>query len=165
MWCQCWYHMTLMSSSISPVYLLVKYDQNEMQHDFFSHLTLLALPSGLCDANGIVNRTTVFIRSRQVKLCARVFCHLMPLMLVSVIVSHDANSVINGTISLVRSRLSEWYATWIFWLCDDTGSNISSMWCQQHHQWYCCICLVKIIKMRCNTATTVGISWCQWHQK
>ena len=36
MWCQCWHHITLL-------HLLALDDQNEMQHDLFSHLTLLVL--------------------------------------------------------------------------------------------------------------------------
>ena len=36
---------------------------NKVQHDFFSHFTLLALASALCDANVIVNSTTAFIKS------------------------------------------------------------------------------------------------------
>ena len=52
---------TQMASSMEPMHLLVHDDQNEMQHDFFSHLTLLALASASYDATGIVNSTTVCI--------------------------------------------------------------------------------------------------------
>ena len=48
--------MTLMASLIFPLHLLVQDDQNEMQHDFFSHLILLSLVSASCDANDIVNK-------------------------------------------------------------------------------------------------------------
>ena len=68
-----------------------------MQHDFFSHLALLALASASHDANGIVKRPIIFIRSRQLKQCeTELFGHVLPLMLASV--SHDANSLINGII-------------------------------------------------------------------
>ena len=64
-----WHNMTLMASRIVPLQLLVQDDQNEIQHDFFSYLTLLALASEPCDANSIVRSTTVFTRSRQMKQC------------------------------------------------------------------------------------------------
>ena len=67
---QCWHHMKLMASTIGPMHLFVKGDQNEMQPDFFSHWTLFALASAPCHANGIVNSTNVFISSRQLKQCA-----------------------------------------------------------------------------------------------
>ena len=68
---------------------------------FFSYLTLLALALASCDANGIFNSTTVFIRSRQLSNVQHNFSgHAMALMLVSM--SHDANSAINGTIPFVR---------------------------------------------------------------
>ena len=51
--------------------LLVQDEQNEMQHDFFCHFTLLALASALCDANGFFNSTIVFIMWRQLKQCAK----------------------------------------------------------------------------------------------
>ena len=69
----------------------------------------------------------------------------MPLMLVSV--WHNANIAITGTI-FVRSRWLKWDATWLFWSCDAIVTSI--MWCQWHHQWHHCICLFKIIKIRCN---------------
>ena len=52
---------------IPSLHLLVQDDQNEMQHDFFSQLTLASVA---CDANGIANSTIVFIRSRQLTQCA-----------------------------------------------------------------------------------------------
>ena len=64
--------MTMMISSTAALHFLVKDDQNEMQHDFFSHLKLLALESASCDANGIVNNTTVLIRSGQLKEFANI---------------------------------------------------------------------------------------------
>ena len=70
---QCWHHMTLMASSISPMHLIV-HNYNEMKHNFFSYLTLLALASASCDANGTVNSTIAFSRSRQLKQCATSHC-------------------------------------------------------------------------------------------
>ena len=52
----------MMASSIATLYLLVQNDQNELQHDLFSHLALLALASVSCDASYIVHSTTAFIR-------------------------------------------------------------------------------------------------------
>ena len=39
-------------------------DQNEVQHDFFGHVTLLAPASASHDADGIVNSTITFVKSR-----------------------------------------------------------------------------------------------------
>ena len=66
-WCKCWNHMTLMAALIQSLHLLVQDDQNEMQNEIFSYLTLLVLASASCDANGIVNNLTVLIRTRQLK--------------------------------------------------------------------------------------------------
>ena len=59
-----------MAPSVVPLHLLVQDDQNEMQYDFFSHLTLLALALVSCDANAIVNNTIVLISSIKLKQCA-----------------------------------------------------------------------------------------------
>ena len=56
-----------MPLSIVTLWLLVQDDQNEMSHDFFSHLSLT---SASCDADDIVNNIIVLIRSRQLKQCA-----------------------------------------------------------------------------------------------
>ena len=71
--CQWWHHIILMASSIAPLHLFLQYDQNKLQHDFFSHLTLLALASASFDVNSILNRTTAFIRSRWLKQCVTIF--------------------------------------------------------------------------------------------
>ena len=54
-----WYqgHMTLMVSSIAPLHLLVQDNENEMQHDFFIHFTLLALAQVAHYSDGSVNGT------------------------------------------------------------------------------------------------------------
>ena len=41
-------------------------------------------------------------------------------------------------------------------------NNFLAMWCQLHHQWYHCMCLVNIIKMRCNM--TFLVMGCHWYQ-
>ena len=46
----CWQH----ALSVAPLHLLVQDDQNEMQHNFFNHLTLLALVSASCDTTCIL---------------------------------------------------------------------------------------------------------------
>ena len=53
--------MTLIASPIAPLHLFIQDDQNEMQHDIFTHLTPLAS----CYVNGMI----VFMRSRQLKQC------------------------------------------------------------------------------------------------
>ena len=55
---------TLIESTVAPWDLLVQDDHNEIQHDFFSHLTLLALASASCDGNDIVKSTIASMRSR-----------------------------------------------------------------------------------------------------
>ena len=60
-----WSYDTGLASHDIPLHLLLQDDQNEMKHDFFSHLTLLALASS--DVNGSANNTIVFIVSRQLK--------------------------------------------------------------------------------------------------
>ena len=95
-WCQCWHHMTVMTSTIAPLHLLGQDDWIEVYYDFFSHLTLLALASASYRANDIVNSTAVFIRSRWLKQCQyNLYGHVIPLMLMSEL--HDGNSNINGT--------------------------------------------------------------------
>ena len=64
--------MTLMASSQAVLHLLVQDDHNAIMHDFCSHLTLLALASASCDANGIVNNPIVFITLRQLKQCQKI---------------------------------------------------------------------------------------------
>ena len=76
----------VMLSSIATWHLLAQGDQNEMQHDYFSLLTLVGCTLALCDANG----TIVFIRLRQLIQCATKG-HMMV-----VLVSYNADSVING---------------------------------------------------------------------
>ena len=116
MGCQCWHYMTLIASSIPPLYLLVQDDQNEMQHEHNvmpMALSIAPLYSlGQDDWNNVQHHF---------------FGHVMPLMPVSV--SCDANSVISDTIPFHRSRWSKWDATWLF-QSFDTGMSI--MWCQWH---------------------------------
>ena len=71
-----------MASSIATLYLLVQNYQHELQHELFSHLTLMALASVSRDANYIVHSTIAF------KQCTTyLFCHVMPFMLVSLSIS------------------------------------------------------------------------------
>ena len=104
-----WHDTDSIINSTNCIFL-VQDDQNVMQYDFFSHLTLLALASASSDANGTVSGTIVFIKSTAETKCnITFFGHVVPLMLVSV--SLDANSVIICTIPLVRSRWSKRDAT------------------------------------------------------
>ena len=120
-WCQCWHHMTLTASSIVPPHLLFQDDQNEMQPEFFSYLTLLILASASCNANGFANSTTAFISWMVETMCNITFGYVMPFMLVSV--SHDSNSVINDSIPFLKWK---WDATWLF----------SVMWWHRHQHQY-----------------------------
>ena len=72
------------ASSTAPLHLFFQHDWNEVQHNIFSNLTLLALASASCDANSIVNSTIAFIRPTWLKQCiTKHFWHVMPLVLVS----------------------------------------------------------------------------------
>ena len=53
---------------IAPLHSLGQDNQNEVQHDIFGHVMPLALVLASCDANGIVNSTSAFLRARQLKL-------------------------------------------------------------------------------------------------
>ena len=57
--------MTVSLSIFWPVYSLGQDDWNEVQHDFFGQVILLALAP--CDAKSIVNATTALNRSTQLK--------------------------------------------------------------------------------------------------
>ena len=66
--------------------------------------------------------------------------------------AHDANGIINGTILFARVRWSKWDFGHVM---PSIGTSISIMWCQWHHQWYHCICFIKIVKMDCNISYNV----------
>ena len=72
-----------------------------------------------CDTIAIAN---------AIRCCHWNWCHLMPLASVSV--SHDAYSIINGTIILLgqddRSEVQN-----VSWSYDATGTDISIIWCKQ----------------------------------
>ena len=55
-----WHHMMLTVSSMAPLYSFDEDNQNKVQHDFCS---CYAIGSGI----GIINATTAFLRSRQLK--------------------------------------------------------------------------------------------------
>ena len=59
---------------------------------------------------------------------------MMPLLVV-----HDANWVVNGTLVFLRSRWSKLGTTWLFWSCNTIGTSVAIMWHWQYHQWHCCI--------------------------
>ena len=50
-----------------PLNSLHQDDQIHVQHDFFHHVTPLALAWASHDANGIVNGTILFLSLRQLK--------------------------------------------------------------------------------------------------
>ena len=99
--------------------------------------------------------------------------HMMPLELA--LVSYDPNSIVNATITLIRSRCSKWNVRMAFSiallhsLCPDEQSEVqhnflghyvigaSVTWCQWHH----CIPQDKMIEMGCNMTFLVML--CHWH--
>ena len=56
-------YMMLMATSIAPLHFLCQDDQTEVQHDFFSHVTMALAPASH-DVHGIINGTTEFHRSK-----------------------------------------------------------------------------------------------------
>ena len=104
MWYQHWHHMTQMTS-IAPLHWLAQDDWYQMLSDLFSHVTLAS-------ASLNVNSTILFIVKMTKTIYNILFYLLMTLILVSV--SLDVNSVINGTITFVRSKLSKEDAMWHF---------------------------------------------------
>ena len=53
-------HVILITLSVAPLHFFGQYDQNDMQHDFFSHTIPLAQALVSHDADGIVNGTIPF---------------------------------------------------------------------------------------------------------
>ena len=81
MWCHwywCHYHLITTASSITPLHSLGQDNWNDMLHDFlvmwchwhWCHMMPLALASAQCDADGIINGTTGYLRSRQLQWSA-----------------------------------------------------------------------------------------------
>ena len=51
-------------SSVAPFHLVGQDAEKKMHHDFFGHVMPLVPISESCDANGIINSTTAFVKSR-----------------------------------------------------------------------------------------------------
>ena len=49
---------------MAPLNFLGQDNQNEMQHDFFGHMMLLALALMSHGADGVINGSVAFLRSR-----------------------------------------------------------------------------------------------------
>ena len=85
--------MMLAVSSMAPFHLLGHDDEKEMQHDLFGHVMPMATSMA---------QLHFFSQDNQNEVQYNFLGHVMLLKLVSV--SHNANSVINGTILSARSR-------------------------------------------------------------
>ena len=124
--------LTLTSCEVDDIvnaqlHLLAQDDQNEVQHDAWSCnilWTCLGIPGCQWHQTGPI----VFLTSRKLKWDAAWFLSFMPLALA--LVSHDANSTINGTIAFLGLGQLKWSATWLYRSCDTTG--IGSIWCHWH---------------------------------
>ena len=138
MCCQCW-HITLMASSIASLHLLVQDDQNENQHDVLSHLTLLALASTSCDANGIISTTIVFkSRSSQGDWCqCATYLYFWSCNAISASISvawyqqcpqwhHSICEV-----KMIKRRCSMTFVS-----CNTICISINIIWCQWHQHWH-----------------------------
>ena len=53
--------------SMTPLHSLGQVDQNDIQVDYFGHVTPLGPALASCDADSVVNGTTAFLSSRQLK--------------------------------------------------------------------------------------------------
>ena len=60
--------MTPMKLPMAPLHSLGHQKSNEVQYDFLGYVMPSALPLVSCDANTIITETTVFLRSRQIKM-------------------------------------------------------------------------------------------------
>ena len=60
--------------SMAKLHLVGHSNQNEVKHDFFSHMRPLLLALLSCDANCIITGTMLLIRSRQLKQCLTLSC-------------------------------------------------------------------------------------------
>ena len=58
--------------------------------------------------------------------------HAVPLALA--LVSQDTNGIINGTITFLRLRQSNWHRMWLIRSCYAFSTIIT--WCLWHHQWH-----------------------------
>ena len=176
-----------MALSIAPFYSLGQDDQNEFQHNFFSHVITLALALVSNDDDGIINGTTPFLKSRQSKWGAT--WHFWSCGAIGA-----ATSIINGTIAFLRSRWNKsaemqfFGPVTLFALAlHDSDSTINGtisfiraiimkMKCNMSFL-HCAIPLAPALKYNQNlvqhdlfwscdtTGTSVGILWCQWHHQ
>ena len=148
-----------MGLSMVPLHSLGHNDQNEVKHNFFSHLIPLVSPLLPCFATCIISGIILLIRWRQLKQSVMWFLWSCDAVGTSVnttwhwwhlqwstclkqgatcffshvmLASHDHNDIIKSTIALVSSRLSKWGATWFFSHLT-LGTGISIMW----YQWHC----------------------------
>ena len=149
----------------STAAMLIQDDWNARQHDFFSHLTILALASESCDTNAIVNSTVVFIGSRWLKkMCNLTLMVINAMMLV--LVSNDANSVSNGIILFAKSRWSKENATWLFGhmmplasaSCDANGISQDNQNDVQYNSFG------HVNSIGAGVSVTSCQQCCQWHQ-
>ena len=156
-----------------------QYGRNEVQHDFSCHGRPLALMLPSHDAVSILNVTITLLRSRLSKLdeawlswscdmtatgtdiiwCQWFWCHMMPL--VSVSVSHNANSIINCTTAFHRSRQLKLDATWTFWVpvsashYAHASSKAALHFQGQENQWGA---IRPFFVMQC---IDTSVTWCQ----
>ena len=93
-------------------------------------------------------------------------CHATPLALL--LASHDAVSILNITITFLRSGQLKYDVTWLFWSCDTIATDIGfmmplvlvshdaigisiSVTCyQQYHKWHHCFPMVNKVEMKCD---------------
>ena len=102
-------HVMPMSPSMVLLPLFSQVNQIRCNMTFWSlgHVMPLAPVWTSYNANGKVNGTTAFVRSRQLKWCD--MAHVIPMALV--LASHDAKGIKNGTIAFFRSRQLKWDTT------------------------------------------------------
>ena len=122
----------------------------------------IGLVSALHDADGIINCTITFLRSRQYKWGVTwPFWSCYPLALT--LAAYDTNGIVNGTIAFLRSRQLKCNRT--FWLCGVICIGIT--WHQWYCQWHMTLMLALAYKQSSqqNAMVSLMASWtlCYFH--
>ena len=148
--------------SMAPLHSLCHNDQNEVKHDFVSHVMPLVPGLLSCDAKCISNGIILFTRWRQLKQgVIGSFGHVM--LLLPVWASHETDGIVDGIILFARSRWLKQGTTWLsghvmpVFVSYDTDGIINTTFS---------LVSSKLIKMTCNITfesfDNVGLA-SEWH--
>ena len=100
MWYQ-WHQCLLMPMALSmvPLHYIGQNDQSQVLHDIFGQV----MPLASNHANGIMNDTIAFLRSRQSN-CSATWLFFMGCKWAPALALCDVYGIVNGTIALLWSR-------------------------------------------------------------